>query len=154
MRTKYRSDVKKCPRCNTKCLNAQKKCEECGLVFARLSEGTNEEAKKQFWKKDKSIVLVKEFPKDVVRWKLILMCFFLGLFGAHNLWVGRYYRGFFMLVVGLLSLVYVSLPSSEFLISLVSYIFILPALLAIFWVSDFVGLCVGTYKVPIAIKQG
>lgn len=154
MRTKYRKDTKKCPRCKNVCLNSQKQCDECGLVFARLKEATNAEAKRQFFQKKKSIVMVKEFPKDVVRWKLILVCFFLGFFGVHNLMVGRYYRGGYMLIVGLISAVIVSLPSTVGIgyDIFMSYFFVFPAILAIFWMVDFFNLIFGFYKVPVALE--
>lgn len=154
MRTKFRKDTKKCPRCSNVCLNSQKKCDECGLVFERLSKATNSEAKKQFFCKDKSIVMVKDFPSDVVRWKMILLCLFLGLFGAHNLYVGRYYRGIFMLVVGLMSLIIASLNSvPDFYDKFISYFFVFPAFLGIFWIVDLIKICFGQYKVPVALER-
>ncbi len=154
MRTKFRKDTKKCPRCGCVCLNFQKKCEECGLVFERLKEATNKEAKKQFFKKDKSVVMVKELPSDIQRWKLILLCLFLGPFGVHNLYVGRYYKGTFMLVVGLISLILASLNNvPDFYDVFMSYFFVFPALLGIFWIVDLFNICFGFYKVPVALER-
>ena len=151
MRLKYRKDTKKCPRCKNKCLNNQKSCNACGLIFSRLEQATNKEAKKQFFNKNKSIVMVKDFPSDVKRWQLVLWCLFLGPFGAHCLVVGRYYRGAYMLVIGLASLILSSIGYSQFYETFMSYFFIFPALMAIFWMVDLFNICFGFFKVPVAL---
>ena len=156
MRTKYRKDTKKCPRCGKVCLQSQKICDECGLVFARLDEATNEEARKQFFAKDKSIVMTSNLPKDVIKWKLLLFCGFLGLFGVHNLYVGRFYRGFYMLFFGLLSLVYVSINNpDEVVLNFMSSwpIVVCVAILSIFWISDFIQVVFNKFKVPVALVR-
>lgn len=156
MRTRYRKDTKKCPRCKKVCLQSQKVCDECGLVFARLDEATNTEAKKQFFAKEKSIVMTSKLPKDVQKWKLLLFCGFLGVFGAHNLYVGRFFRGFYMMFFGLLSLVYVSIntPSEAILNFMSSWpIVVCVAMVTIFWVTDFIQVTFNKFKVPVALAR-
>ena len=156
MRTRYRKDTKKCPRCGKVSLLSQKKCDECGLVFARLDEATNQEAKKQFFAKDKSIVMTSKLPKDVNKYKLLLYCGFLGLFGAHNLYVGRYYRGFYMLFFGLLTLVYVSIQApSQWVLNLMSSwpVVVSVGILSILWVTDFAQVILNKFKVPVALGR-
>lgn len=156
MRTKYRSDTKKCPRCSKVCLQSQKVCDECGLVFARLNEATNKEAKKQFFAKDKSIVMTSKLPADVQKWKLLIYCGFLGIFGAHNLYVGKFYRGFYMLFFGLLTLVYVSFQfPTQWMLDLMSSwpVVICVGVLTIFWLTDFVQVIFGKFKVPVALGR-
>ena len=155
MRTRYAKDTKKCPRCGNKCLQSQKKCDDCGLVFARLEEATNKEAKKQFFAKQKSVVKVTT-AKDVSKIKLLLLCGFLGVFVAHNLSVGRYYRGFFMLLWGLFSLVYVAyLTNFESMIRFVSTlpVMICIALVGFFWITDFILIAIERYKFPVALEK-
>lgn len=156
MRTKYRKDTKKCERCGKVCLQSQKVCDECGLVFARLDEATNGEARKQFFSKDKSIVMTSKLPNDVKKWKLLLFCGFLGIFGVHNIYVGRFYRGFYMLFFGLLSFVYVSInnPSENILNFMSSWpVVVCVAILSIFWVTDFIQVIFNRYKVPVALAR-
>lgn len=156
MRLKYRKDTKKCPRCDEKMLENQKVCPDCGLVFSKLKEATNAEAKKQFFKKDKTIIMVKETPKDVNKRNLLLFSGFLGIFGAHNFYIGRYYKAIFTFVFGLFSLIYVSLPSvSESLLTAVSLPLLnIPlGLVGIFWVSDFIAIVFGKYKIPVALRR-
>ena len=152
-----RKDTKICPRCGEKLLLHQKKCDECGLLFSRLEQATNAEAKKQFFAKEKSIIMVKQLPKDVNKWKLLALNFFLGVFGGHCFYVGRYYRASYMLFFGLLSLVYVSFfnPPDWFLNLMSSPFVVIPvAILAFMWMTDFVLIIFDRFKVPVAIKRG
>ena len=152
MRTKYRKDLKICPRCQQKCLLNQKACTGCGLIFSRLEQATNKEAKKQFFNKDKSVVMVKKLPKDVQKWKLILYCLFLGFFGAHNFYVGRYYRASYMLIVGIASIILSSfIGYSQMYETFMSFFFVFPALLAVFWMFDLFNIIFNLYKVPVAL---
>ena len=156
MRTKFRTDTVKCPRCGNKCIETQKKCDECGLVFARLKEATNAEAKKQFFARDRSIVMTTTLPKDVNKIVLALLCAFLGPFGAHALYVGRYYRGFYMLIWGLLALVYVSVPyPQDWMVQVMSSfpIVLFVGITTLFWFSDFILIVFGKFKVPVALGR-
>lgn len=156
MRTKYRKDTKKCPRCGKIALQSQRVCDECGLVFARLDEATNTEAKKQFFSKDKSVVMTSKLPSDVQKWRLLLFCGFLGIFGAHNLYVGRYYRGLYMLICGLFSVVYVSVLTYyswgvELMQSTPILIFV--GISVLMFVTDFIQVIFNRYKVPVALAR-
>lgn len=147
------NNTKKCPRCGNISRNYEKKCSECGLVYSRLEQATNKEAKKQFFSKDRHIIMTCDLPKDVVWWKLVMLCFFLGLFGAHNLYVGRYYKGGFMFVVGILSLVISIIPYSALVESVMRFFFVFPAFLGIFWIVDLFNICFKRFKVPVALEK-
>lgn len=155
MRTKFRKDTKKCPRCKNKCLNSQKKCDACGLVFARLDEATNTQAKKQFFAKEKSVVKVTR-AKDVNKLKLLALCTFLGIYGAHNFYVGRYYRAAYMLVWGLFSTVYAgyltNFPEVVSLVSTLPFVLCI-GILGIFWISDFTLILIERFKIPVALEK-
>ncbi|MGI5841741.1 MAG: TM2 domain-containing protein [Christensenellales bacterium] len=159
MRTKYRKDKLKCPRCETVCLQGQKKCDECGLVFARLSEANNTEAKKQFFSKDKSIVMVKDLPKDVNKIKLAFLAGLLGPFGAHNFYVGRYYKAifsaFFSGIVALYIIISTFISSSPAVVAFFSnpLIVVPTGILTYLWLSDFVMILFDRYKVPVALRR-
>lgn len=155
MRLKYRSDTKKCPRCDEKMLENQKICPDCGLSFEKLAKATNAEAKRQFFQKDRAIVMVKETPKDVNKRNLLLLSGFLGMFGAHNFYIGRYYKAIYMFLFSFLALVYVALPSLEFMIKVMSSPFIVvpTGLVGIFWLLDFVAIVFDKYKIPVSLRR-
>jgi TM2 domain-containing membrane protein YozV len=120
-----------------------------------VEKATNAEAKKQFFQKDRAMIMVKKTPKDVNRTKLLLLGGLLGAFGAHNFYIGRYYKAIFMFLVSLLVLVYVAIPFSEAMLYIMSSPFVIvpSAIVCIFWVLDFVQLVFENYKIPVAIKK-
>ena len=151
---KISNPYKKCPRCKNKVQDYQKKCDECGLIFSRLDKAQNKFARKELLGGHKeNVVYVKKLPSDVSRWKLILLCGFLGVFGAHCFYVGRYPRGFYMLIVGLISIVMSVLPFTEIYEKFISFFFILPGLLAYMWIFDIVRIGFGTFKIPVALER-
>ena len=67
-------EFKRCPRCDTKALIYQDKCNACGLVYSRLVNASNKEAKKAIKAGQKNRVICdKTLPKDVNKWKLLFM---------------------------------------------------------------------------------
>ena len=80
------------------------------------------------------------------------MCGFLGLFGAHNFYVGRYVKAVFQLIIGLLSLILTVLsgyiPNLDFIMS---FIFLPVAIDGIFWCLDFVDGLLNKYRIPVAV---
>lgn len=91
---KMRKNYKVCPRCGNKCMPNQDKCEECNLIFSRLQFASNKSAKKKIRKFDTDFVIyTTQYPSDVSRIKLVLYCIFLGLFGGHYYYVGKYIKG-------------------------------------------------------------
>lgn len=108
---KYRrSEVKKCPRCGEKCLFNAPKCPECGLLFSRLSLVTNKAGKRCVRKHQKDKVLyVSSWPEDAKRWKALLLCGFLGLYGAHNFYLGRYIKATFSLIFSTITTIFAAM---------------------------------------------
>lgn len=151
MRRMYKA--KRCPRCNTKNAYANFKCSECGLIFSRVENGSNKLAKGLILagKKDET-VKAPGFPKDVKKSTFLLLCGFLGLFGAHNFYVGRYVKAVFQLIAGLLALIFTSLsgdiPNYDYLMS---FLFLPVGIDGVFWLFDFFDGAINRYKIPVAV---
>lgn len=145
--------TKRCPRCGTKNEYSQFRCTECGLIFSRVENGSNQLAKGLILAgKKNETVKGYGFPKDVKKSKFLFLCGFLGLFGAHNFYVGRYVKAVFQLVSGLLALVLTVLSSNIANIDFVmSFIFLPIALDGIFWCLDFVDGIFNKYRIPVAV---
>lgn len=153
---KYKkSETKKCPRCGEKCLFASPKCPECGLVFSRLNFVTNKAGKKCVLKRQKDKLLyMTSWPSDVSRLKAILLCGFLGLFGAHNFYLGRYIKAIFSLIFVSITVVFASMTAYPDFYYIFIQIFAIPgAFPLIFWVLDFINICIGKYKIPVSIPD-
>ncbi|MDD4110652.1 MAG: hypothetical protein PHS54_03765 [Clostridia bacterium] len=153
------SPFKKCPRCQTKCLVHDKKCNECGLIFERLQYTSNRTAKKNLLNgKRDEVVMIKEWPQDANKVKALWLCGLLGFTGAHNFYLGRFWRASFVLIGLLLTMTFVIL--SDFglygttIYYIIRYLALIPgACVLIFWVSDFLNILLEKYKIPVSIDE-
>ena len=144
---------KRCPRCGTKNNYNQTRCAECGLIFARVENGSNKIAKNLIMagKKDET-VNARMFPKDVSKKKFLLLCGFLGIWGAHNFYVGRNTKAIFQLICGTLAVICVAIGHLiPFYDTLMSFISIPIGFDTLFWAWDFIDGCFNRYKIPVAV---
>lgn len=147
--------IKKCPRCHEKLLVHQKKCPFCGLVFDRLKYVSNKAAHKNVIKfKRSNYLMVKDWPSDVSKKTALLLCAFLGLFGAHNFYLGRFYKGLIVLfgMISAVALIFIDYASVWH--QVLYYISAIPILcVLVFWVLDFVRIFLERYKIPVSIDE-
>lgn len=146
---------KKCPRCGEKTFVNAKACEGCKLIFSRMEFASNKAGKKAVLAGNKEAVIkTNQYPKDYNRWKTLIIAFVGGIFGAHNIYVGRYFKGFFMLIamVVLCGLI-LAIPSSTLATLFTNWMFIPYGIIAIWWLSDLALIAVGKYKIPVALDK-
>lgn len=160
MSLKFKSSpFQKCPRCKTKCMLRSKKCHECGLVFERLNYTSNKTAKRNILKGRRSeVLMVTDFPYDAKKSTALILCGLLGFSGAHNFYLGRFWKASFVLLGLLLSLTTVLLTEyglyDTTLYTVIRYFAILPgASVLIFWIWDFIGIFLERYKIPVSIDE-
>ena len=147
------SYYKKCPRCGEKSPKTANKCSYCGLIFERLNWATNSAAKKMLRTKQKDkVVYIKGYPNDVKKSKVVLLCLFLGLFGAHYYLIGRLAKAVFMTVFGTLAVTFASLSVFD-LVPTEIYITaqVISAIPFIIWLFDIVNVCINKIKIPVSI---
>lgn len=151
MRRRY--NTKRCPRCNTKNLKTNYRCEECGLIFGRVENGSNKLAKQYILTHQKDMVIkAPMFPKDVSKKKFLLLSGFLGFFGAHNFYVGRFFKAIFQLVCGVIVALLAELGGLiASLDVVVSFLSIPAGINAFFWLNDFIMGIFNKYKIPVAV---
>ena len=144
---------KRCPRCETKNKYTAYRCSSCGLIFSRVENGSNKLAKGLILGgKKEQTVMARMFPKDVSKKKFLLLCGFLGLFGAHNFYVGRYKKAIYQLICGLISIFCVAVgPYLSFYDTLMSFVSVPVGFDVIFWMWDFIDGIFNRYKIPIAV---
>ncbi|MEG1499698.1 MAG: TM2 domain-containing protein [Clostridia bacterium] len=150
-----RLEIKRCPRCKEKCVLSASVCPECGLKFARLLLCTNAAGKKARKMKQKDKVLMQsDWPFDASRKKALLLCGFLGIFGAHNFYVGRYFKAAFSLIFTCATLVFAALTIyPDWYDTFMSFYAIPGAFPLIFWFVDFARIAIGKYPIPVAIAE-
>lgn len=151
-----KKDYIKCPRCGEKAFKHEKVCDNCKLVFSRLEYATNKAAKRAIKQGRGKTDVIKSLtlPHDVSKWKLLLICAFGGVVGAHNIYVGRYIKGFFSLffitlLVGMILLVESAVLAKWFS----NFLFLPGAYVGFFWLWDLLYIGLGKYRIPIAIEE-
>ena len=145
----------KCPRCGTKHLEHDVRCTGCGLIFERLKLATNKDAKIAIKEGNgKDVVYIKDTPSDLKRSSLILYTIFLGFFGAHCFYVGRYKKAFLMLAFGLVSIIacYLSIKSIT-PTSIKTLLMLITGIQTFMWLFDVVDVCIFRFKIPVYIKK-
>lgn len=150
--------TKRCPRCERKMPIATAKCPRCGLIFARLSKATNAAGKNAIKNKERNKVIYDSvLPKDVNKWKLFFMSLFLGFFGGHCFYIGKYWRGGFSMIAFLLIAIAPAFPMSwwyNYYLAGIITVCILPAgANVLLWAVDTIMVLCNKYKVPISIDE-
>jgi len=147
-------NYKKCPRCGNKCMITQSKCEECGLLFSRLENASNKLAKKKILKFDTDfVVYTNQLPKDVKYWKLLLMTIFLGLFGGHYYYVGKYIKGGLM-TASFIYLIFCVIFNAQMVTYLENSYFYVPiGIAALSWIVSLSYVIMKKFKVPIMVPE-
>lgn len=144
-----------CPRCGIKCLTGTESCPECGLVFSRLEIATNKDAKKKIRRHDKDFIIkTSSIPSDISYIKLLLLTIFVGIFGGHCFYVGRYLRGIILLINALLLMCYVIF--NKYLVEidegrLIAALSTIGGIILLFWAYDLIAVIFKKFKIPVAI---
>lgn len=146
---------KKCPRCGEKTFVKAAVCDNCKLVFSRLQYASNKKAKKCIKAgKKNEVIKTSELPKDLNKWKLFAIAMLGGVVGAHNIYIGRYIKGFFSLFFVVLTFVLVMVLNGDALsLAFNRGLFIPGGLVVLFWWYDALMIGLGKYKVPIALDM-
>lgn len=145
---------KKCPRCGNKCLFHQSKCEECGLIFARLQFASNKAAKRKLRHFDKDfIIYTNQYPQDISYVKLLLYSIFFGLVGGHYYYCGKYVKGGLM-TASFIYLIFCTVFNVQMVEYLESYYLYLPIGIAAFsWAVSIVYVGCRKFKVPVIVEM-
>ena len=169
-----KAKYKKCPYCKSKNPLAARYCGACHLDFYQLDRCKNKEAKKMLRHRrfgetfEGEIVGTTKLPSDVKRSRLILFSIFLGLFGAHNFYVGKYIKAICQCVLGILFLglsiavtVLLEKITPTMVVfgvttSLENVLVLVAALVGAFpiisWFYDVLAILFKKYEVPIALE--
>lgn len=144
-----------CPRCGLTVYEGIDSCPDCGLIFSRLNLATNKDAKKLILRRETDfIVKTNKLPKDVSRLKLILYSIFFGVVGGHCFYVGRYFRGLFLLIDFLLIMCYTIFNNALIAVdggTLLGVLSTISGLCMFVWVYDVFMIIFKKFKVPVAI---
>ena len=91
------------------------------------------------------------FPKDVSKKTFMFLCGFLGFFGAHNFYVGRYIKAIFQVFIGVFSLIATICSGVPFFDFIMTFMFIPVAINAFLWIFDLIDGALNKYRIPVAV---
>ena len=125
------------------------------MVFERLNYCSNKSAHKEVIRlRKRNYIMTKEWPSDANKKTALVLCFFFGLFGAHNFYLGRFFKAMTVLFGTVCSMILLFLPYGTVAYNVIRYISVLPAAsVLVFWVLDFVKIFLETYKIPVSIDE-
>lgn len=148
-------ETRKCPRCGEKCLATQPTCIDCGLVFSRLDDCTNEAARKRLKHGEKeNVLMMTKVPKDKNFWKLLLYSTLLGLFGVQYFYVYRWKMGIYMLASLFLTFLFGVYFNAFFLTwpDILRYAFIFyVGIYAFVWLYSIMQVILRKFKIPVSL---
>ena len=155
MKRKRKHPQKTCPRCHLTMPEAAETCPDCGLSFDRLEIATNKDAKRKILRGDRDyIIRVRKIPSDVKYYKLLLIAIFLGFFGGHCYYVGRYLRGVMLTtnaVVGIFCVIFNSFFLSLWNGLLMEILGVIIGVFVLVWFFDLWLILFKKFKIPLAI---
>ena len=126
----------------------------------QLEDASNKEAKKAkhtIYKDD--ILYTTNIPYDISKKKLLLLVIFLGLFGAHDFYVGKFWQGLYQCVVVSISFILLTI---QFVMNTITQNWVQIALdcFAVFagfamiiWIVDIVKVGLERFKIPVYKKE-
>ncbi len=152
----------RCPVCGAKMINDGSICRYCSdVTIDRIKSSSNKLAKKARKEgRGEEVVYTNYIPTDVNRNKLLLLTIFLGIFGAHDLYVGKRWKGLFSLLSVTLMLVFSVLRFvsqsygwglEDGLVQLLSIFYFLVVIVLVLWFSDVINVLSKRYKVPVIL---
>lgn len=145
-----------CPKCYGKVNKYTNRCDFCGFDLKTMQGATNSEAKKALrgiYKDD--VLYTNVIPQDVSKKKLLLFSIFLGLFGVHNFYIGRFWKGLYMClstsIVLLLAIILTATGSlsNNIFQRTFEFMTIFQGINVILWVVDIFKIAFEKYKIPV-----
>lgn len=149
----------RCPKCYGKLEKTTQICTKCGFKNAQIKNASNKKAKELMRSGDGDLVLYTNIlPSDLSKKTLVLLCGFLGLFGAHFFYVGRMFRALINLVFSLFAFAFLILRACNivgagillYIEFFVAFVFVFVLINSIF---DFINILLNRFKVPVYIEE-
>ncbi len=96
------------------------------------------------------ILYTNEIPKDLSYTKLLLYTLFLGLFGAHYYYTGKYIKG--ILMSAMMAYTIVCLIFNAYLVEYLSILYLPIGIGVLAWIISCVYVICKKFKVPVCIE--
>lgn len=149
----------RCPNCYGKVDKKTLICTKCGFKIKNLEKASNKKAKELKRKGDGDLVIeTNMLPTDLSKKNLLLFCGFLGLFGGHYFYVGKFWRGIVNLIVSIYASVFgifsiLKLTGGKVFAYFEYFALLFFGFVFIFTVFDFFNIIFNKFKVPVYIEN-
>lgn len=143
-----------CPKCYGGMNRKMGLCMHCGFRYKDLEGATNSQVRiaRQEGKKE-DIIFTDRLPEDVKKKKLLLFSIFLGLWGGHNYYVGKFKKAIFMTSIFVIYMLFLVLQKFNIGTEFVNYFFTFVATIqgvsVIMWILDIFYIIFNRFKVPV-----
>ena len=149
-----------CPKCYGKLTKDKSRCMYCGFDMSLLDGASNYEAKKikhTVYKDD--ILYTTKVPFDVSKKKLLLFAIFLGLFGVHDYYVGKFWQGLYQSVVVGLAMILLTIQmvmgtvTQNWVQTALDVLAVFAGFATLIWFVDIVKIALERFKIPVYKKD-
>ncbi|MBQ7977136.1 MAG: TM2 domain-containing protein [Clostridia bacterium] len=156
----------RCPVCGARMKKDVNLCVKCGTKLEDIKKASHQavsKARAEF--EPEKVVLSSYFPSDLNYVKTLLLCIFLGTFGAHYFYVKRPIPGIICAVGWSIFLLFYIIcsfifgPSETFTFSSYNlqviqfFVSIIGALVFLYWIVDIIRIATKRFKVPVVIND-
>lgn len=145
-----------CPKCYGKVNKDTERCDYCGFNLKEMEGASNKDAKKALkgiYRDD--VLYTTKLPADVSKKKLLLFSIFLGLFGVHDFYVGKFWQSLFMClstsIISILGIILTATNSITNNIVQVAFAFmtIPQGIVVLLWITDIIKIAMEKFNVPV-----
>ncbi len=145
-----------CPKCYGKLSKDKSQCLYCGFEMKELEDASNKQAKqakKTIYRDD--VLYTAKLPYDVSKKRLLLFSIFLGLFGVHDFYVGKFWQGLYKAVTISITLILATILiimntiTNNIVKTIFDFVSVFQGLAIIFWIWDIFSIAFERYKVPV-----
>ncbi len=157
----------RCPNCGARINKNVNICYKCGTKLSQIQHASHQAVKKARAEFEPEKVVYTTYPPaDLNYTQTLLLCIFLGLFGAHYFYVKRPIMGtivcvcwsiviLFNVICGIVCGVVNGLPDYESFGLQVPFVFVsmMSALLISLWVYDIFRIIFKRFKVPVVLEN-
>lgn len=160
----------RCPKCGAKIKKGSNICIKCGTKMEEITNASHSQVKKAKQEYQPELVVYSTyFPKDLSYKRTLLLCIFLGYFGAHLYYVKRYFKAIAMTVMMAAFLLcavpvgfFMQYGDASFFNPLVTFLmttglYVIPSALGaicmVMWVMDLIKIITKNFPVPVVLAE-
>lgn len=152
----------RCPKCYGSVDKRRQICKHCGFKLKDMDGATHKAVKQA--RKDgfgMDVMYTNKLPSDIKKKKLLLLCIFLGMFGAHNFYAGHKIKAIYSLIVSIVMFTFATLIAvyqlpvvalyliSPYLVWVYSFTLLFMGINIFLFIYDLIAIITNKFKVSV-----